>query len=508
LDERYDGNGPTEFPDVRGIAGRFTAILALVTTFVAASLYPPHSNPQEGGARTERTVTAYLPFDLPSGPTRRKVFAHYVPNFPISIDNMDGDNDYYQRQYLSPEGEGGIHASYGGLLRDRPLPRKHIDQPDWQIADFTTEIGQARSVGIDGFAIDVIKPRAQSDIVDNLLTAAARDANFDILITADVSGPLFDVSAEEFVADFSAYLASPAAYRLANGTPVLSAFAAERRPPEWWAAALGALAANLHTQIAFVPVFVKVSGNIAAYDSISYGFSAWGGRSPRGMTLSDRTPGSPGDLIRQAHLRGKIWMQAIPFQDSRPRSGTFEESLNGMTNRMAWQLANGYGAEWVQLITWNDYAESTAMAPSVAHGWRMLDLNAYDIATFKRGKPPRIVRDALYVSYRIQPVAAPPAFPETLLMRQNPDTTEPRDAIEVVSFATAPSRIDIVAGDQMTSCTAAVGRGICVAPLRPGSFTVTMTRDGAVVASTQSDVPVLSHPFIQDLQYRLVGGLR
>lgn len=491
-----------------GIPVRIAAVIALVMTLVAASLYWTHPNPQEVQARTDRVVTPHLPFDMRTGPTRRKVFAHYVPNFPLSIDNVDGANDYYQLQYLSPEGEGGIHAGYGGLLRDRPLPRGHIDQPDWQITDFTTEIDQAKSVGIDGFAIDVIKPRAQSDIVDNLLAAAARDPKFDILITADISGPLLDLSVDQFAADIAAYLAAPAAYRLADGTPVLSAFAAERRTPEWWTAVLGDLTARLHTKIAFVPIFVDVSDKIAQYDSISYGFSAWGGRSPRGMALSDHTPGSPGDLINQAHSRGKIWMQSVPFQDSRPRSGTFEESLNGMTNRMAWQLAIEKGAEWVQLITWNDYAESTAMAPSVAHGWRMLDLNAYDIATFKWGRPPRIARDALYVSYRIQPVAALPAYPETLLMRQVPDTTEPRDAIEVVSFSTAPGQIDIAAGDQLTSCSAAAGRGICVAPLRPGTFTVRMTRDGVVVASAQADIPVADHPFVQDLQYRLVGGLR
>jgi hypothetical protein len=508
LDDRCDGSGPAELTDVNGIAGRITAVLALVTAFAAASLYFTHSDPQDEETRTQRAVSAHLPFDLPAGPTRRKVFAHYVPNFPISIDNVDGEDDYYQLQYLTPEGERGIHASYGGLLRDRPLPRKHIDQPDWQAADFTTEIGQAKSVGIDGFAIDVIKPRAQSDIVDNLLAAAARATNFDILITADISGALFDLSVDEFAADISTYLAAPAAYRLVDGTPVLSAFAAERRKPEWWAAVLDALTAKLHTKIAFVPVFVDVSENIADYDSISYGFSAWGGRSPRGMALADQTRGSPGDLINQAHLRGKIWMQSVPFQDSRPRSGTFEESLNGMTNRMSWQLAIEKGAEWVQLITWNDYAESTAMAPSVAHGWRILDLNAYDIATFKSGKPPRITRDAIFVSYRIQHVAALPAYPETLLMRPVPDTTEPRDAIEVVSFATAPARIEIIADDQLTSCFAPAGRGICVAPLRLGSFAVTMTRDGVVVASALADVPVVAQPFVQDLQYRLVGGLR
>jgi hypothetical protein len=37
---------------------------------------------------------------------------------------------------------------------------------------------------------------------------------------------------------------------------------------------------------------------------------------------------------------------------------------------------------------------------------------------------------------------------------------------------------------------------------------VTMTRGGVVVASASADEPVVDPPFVQDLQYRLVGGLR
>src|ERR1700722_1064648 len=90
----------------------------------------------------------------------RKVFAHYMPNFLISIDNKDSGQDYYATQYLTVHGENGLHAAYGGYLRDRPLPRAIGDRTDWQLADLETEIGQAKSVGIDGFAVDVIVPRA------------------------------------------------------------------------------------------------------------------------------------------------------------------------------------------------------------------------------------------------------------------------------------------------------------------------------------------------------------
>lgn len=88
----------------------------------------------------------------------------------------------------------------------------------------------------------------------------------------------------------------------------------------------------------------------------------------------------------------------------------------------------------MQLITWNHYVESTAMAPSVVHGWRILDMNAYDNRLFKYGRPPRIVRDALFVSYRDQPVDARPVYPETSLMHLVPTSNN----IDVVAFATAP----------------------------------------------------------------------
>jgi hypothetical protein len=175
---------------------------------------------------------------------------------------------------------------------------------------------------------------------------------------------------------------------------------------------------------------------------------------------------------------------------------------------MAWQLADQQHAEWVQLVTWNDYSESTAMAPSVAHGWRILDMNAYDIVRFKFGRSPRILRDALYMSYRDQPVSAHPDFPEISLMHVVASSVPPRDTIEVVAFATAPSRVSVVAGMQRYSCLVPAGRGICTFPLGLGSISAEMQRDGEVVAAARSNADVTARPYVQDLQYRVVGGLR
>jgi hypothetical protein len=451
--------------------------------------------------------TPYLPFDLVQTHGPRKVFAHYMPMFPISMDNKEADKDYYATQFLTVNGESGKHAAYGGYWRDRPLPRPPSSLPDWQLADLRTEIGQAQSVGIDGFAVDILTTRATSDVVDRIQQAAAQVGNFTVLPTADMSITLGEMNPADFAAEVAPYLSAPAAFRLSDGRPVLGAWFAERKEPAWWASVLNILREKFNLTVAFVPTFCVTGDNPEKFAPFSYGFSMWGGRDPDAMTVVNAGRGSPVDLVERTHRLGKLWMQPVVFQDSRPKDAAFEEAANSQTNRQAWQIADEQHAEWVQLITWNDYAESTAMAPSVAHGWRILDMNAYDIARFKLGTSPPIVRDALYVSYRDQPVSAPTVYPESSPMKVS-ESVLPRDTIEVVAFATAPSRIAVRAGTQNYSCDVSAGRGICICPLSLGSISVEMWRDGSVVATAQSNADVTKTPYVQDLQYRVVGGLR
>jgi hypothetical protein len=58
------------------------------------------------------------PFELPAQSvlkgSAKKVFAHYFTPYPISLDDKAADADYYTRNYLTPGGEGGKHAAYGG----------------------------------------------------------------------------------------------------------------------------------------------------------------------------------------------------------------------------------------------------------------------------------------------------------------------------------------------------------------------------------------------------------
>ncbi|MCG5431657.1 hypothetical protein LV457_05040 [Mycobacterium sp. MYCO198283] len=493
---------------------KLTAACAVVALAVAGLAIAQSGSPSRPAAPSGPEASApvratpYLPFDMPALPTDRKVFAHYMPNFPISLDNKPADSDYYTTQYLRPDGEGGIHAAYGGYLRDRPLPRAPLDAADWRDRDLRTEIDQARSVGIDGFAVDIILPRTASDVPARMLAAARTFSDFTVFVTADMAGPLAQLTPAQFAAEFADYLDEPGAFRLGDGRPVLGAFYAEAQPVEWWRQALDQLRTTYRIDAAFVPTFLHADPNLEAFAPISFGFSNWGGRNPASLPTTLAGSTYPVDLIQRSRHLGKIWMQAVAYQDSRPKVGFYEEPQNGRTNRLAWQIATEQHAEWVQLLTWNDYAENTAIAPSVKHGWRLLDLNAYDIATYKYGFEPPVVRDALYVSHRTQPAAARPVYPQTKTMELVPDTTPAQDTVEVVSFATAPSQLTVSAGARQHRCQVPAGMGICSFPLATGMVSAAMWRDGRQVTAVQSPYEVVDAPYVQDLQYVVAGGLR
>ncbi|MDT5008699.1 MAG: hypothetical protein QOH57_316 [Mycobacterium sp.] len=494
---------------------RYKALIVAFALLIAIVLYVvngarervlPESQPPHHTV-VPTTITPYLPFDMPTGSSSRKVFAHYVPWFVISVDNLPADQDYYTTQLMNPNGENGVHRAYGGLMRDRPMPRPPIKDPLWRDIDVATDISQAKSVGIDGFAVDVVDPSAQDDGINRVLEQARAIGGFAIQITADMSGAAGTLNEADFARSFAPFLKAAAAQRLSDGRVVFGAFFAEHKPTSWWATALDLLRTAYGVNVAFVPTFLDAASNLDAFASVSYGLSSWGTRYPAGVNPTNTEAGSAVDVIRRAHRLGRLWMQPVAYQDNRPKQGRFEESENGVTSRSAWRIAVDENAEWVNLITWNDYAETTAFAPSAKHGWRLLDMAAWEIAVYKYGSPPEVRRETLYVSHRTQPFAARPSFPETQLMH-NTGLTPPRDTIEVESFAFAPATVVARVGDTWHLCDVPAGVGVCTFPLAPGRISVMLSRDNVATVTVTSPFEVTDTPFVQDLQYVAGGGLR
>jgi len=468
--------------------------LATVVSVTAHLLQAPRgAGSPSPGARTS-TPEAKVPKPVPG---ERKVFAHYFPPQPVSIDNAPPAEDYYARELLAVDGEGGKHATYGGYLRDRPAVREPLSG-DWRAADLRSEVADALTGGIDGFTVDILGLSGQNwdATVALMAAAAASDRPFSIVPNVDANGSAAASSPAVVAAKLAELYASPAAYRLPDGRHVLSSFKAEGKAVSWWSETIRLLAEEHDVEVAFVAVLLEASdSNLVKFAPISYALSDWGGRT---VAESELTEGLPG----KARSLGARWMAPVAVQDMRPRNGVYAEAGNTETLRAMWRRAIGDQADFVQLVTWNDYSETTAFAPSVHHGRAFLALNAHYAREFKGGAGGAVEREQLVLSHRTQFHAARPRqgirFEPTL----GGATTPPRDTVEVVALLSAPATITVTVGGTEHRSEAPAGLAAFTYPLELGEVVAVASRPGAeVVARVSSPFPVVSDPPVSDLQY-------
>ena len=445
-----------------------------------------------------------LPFAMPSEAVRNSsshmVFAHYFTPYPISEDNLDPSVDYYTRNYLNPLGEGGIHAAYGGLLRDRPMTRAPLGG-DWQLTDMEQDVRNARAAGLHGFTVDILGLSGYNwTRLNRLLQAAALvDPSFKIVLMPDATAG--DVADPNVLAASVAGIASHSSvFHLADGRLVISPFDPERKGAAWWQSWITTMRVSHGINVAFVPCFLNYWANVDAFAPFSYGFSNWGNRSPGGN-------GNLAALVNDAHARGKIWMQPVSVQDERPDQYLYTEANNTENLRMTWSAAINDGADWVQIPTWNDYSEGANIAPSEGHGWTFLDISSYYIARYTTGQYPVLQKDALYVTHREQHFATLPSFPEKLPMTLT-GSSPARNTVEVLSFLTAPATVTVTVGTQTTVYSAPAGVSAHLVPLTSGQVSAHADRNGGTVSHVVSPYTISLTPYVQDLQYHGVSSLR
>jgi Glycosyl hydrolase family 71 len=490
-----------------------SSMLTKTMAELAAGPVPGSTQPDPTSAIAPAPAAVGLPFAVPSKATLQssahKVFAHYIPSLPISLDNEPAGSDYYARNYLAPAGEGLLHVAYGGFLRDRPLGRAVLPG-DWRTQDMQSDVRQAISAGIDGFDVDILQlPTTGSRLWANTITllqaAAAVDPKFKIVLTPDMNS-VRDATVAQWASALNTLSKYPSAYRLADGRLVLAPFMAEARTPAWWKSVIDTLSASYGIRVAFVPIFLDDQKYRATFASISYGMSNWGARNPASNNADVTYSTSPIGRANAVQGMGKIWMQPVSVQDERPSSGSFEEAENTQNLRNTWKIALDSGADWVNLTTWNDYSEGSAFAPSQKHGWTYLDINAYYLAQFKTGTAPKITRDAVYLTHRTQAAAARVTGPESMLMRLAAGSPA-RDTVEALTFLTAPATVNITVGSKVASCPVDAGVDTCTVPLGTGSVKAVVVRSGVAVATDNDPYPVTATPYAQDLQYVASGSM-
>lgn len=466
-----------------------------------------------GGSSPDAGATPCWPFDQPALATLRasshKVFAHYFSPFPLSIDNQPPDKDYYAVNYLSPAGEGDKWSFCGGFIRERPLPvEPGAEGSDWVGRNFDIEVRRAVTMGLDGFTFDILTTNGVLwDRLKELLDSAQRvDGGFKIALMPDMYSTFHGTDAEaraQFVSAIKEVASHPAVYRLTDGRLVISPFATDARTPDWWVSVIDELK-SAGIEVALVALYVSPWGNntkdLKAKVPSLYGTSSWGPRSLEGGL------GMKGSA-KDAHDLGVLWMAPVAPQDSRPKDLIFTEATNSAAFRALWESAIDGGADWVQLITWNDYSEDSEISPSSQIHGAFYDLSAYYATWFKTGSPPKIVRDALYYFHRAQSMSAAPDLTKQKKAYEAVNGTTAVDDIELVAMLTAPGTLEIAIGGKTQKKDVGAGMQTFQVPLEEGTPTFRLVRGGATVTEVTSSSPISNTIVYQDPLYHAGGSM-
>jgi Glycosyl hydrolase family 71 len=468
---------------------------------------PPAAAPASSLVTSTNNMDACLPLTMPSADevfaSQKKVFAHYFPALPVSLDNAPPATDYYNTQYLTKNGESGKWLNEGGYLRQRPLGISPNSASNWQLLNMEDEVRAAIARGITGFTFDAMSggEATEADSPLHLLLTAAQavDSRFKILVMPDLTALGSDSNAVVQIIAFAA--TSPAAYRLSDGRLVVSAFDASVNSAAWWQSVIKQLNSK-GINVAFVPTFLGWRANAGNFASISYGFGDWGTATP---TNADAMQGEP--AIAHASY-GKIFMTPVDPQQYRPKDFQYWEAGNSAAFRSAWVSSIQGDADWVQLVTWNDFSESSEVSPytdttlSRAIGTGFYDLNGYYAAWYLTGQQPQISHDVLYYFYRREPSSASApgqSRPNALV------TGAAEDDIELLAFLTAPAELKITIGGVTQSQNAPAGVVSFKVKSQPGVPLFTLSRNGSDVFSFNGGVQIYGvsglPSGVQDLTY-------
>jgi glucan endo-1,3-alpha-glucosidase len=322
---------------------------------------------------TSPTPTTAAPGPSPGTSTGKKVFAHYMVGFAYPSDQ----------------------------------------------SFFDGQIKKAKAAGIDGFAMNVGIDDWQPDRVAKALAAAQNNGDFTMFISLDMSSLTFN---NGVLSRFN-FAATHPNYFKVNGRPFYSTFAGENQDSFWagWKAATG-----------FNPYFCPSWPNYGTSNLLQshpvadciFTWNAWpAGNSGPGAhfdTTGDR------NLLASAKATGKTYMAPLaPWFYTRVWGQGWNKNWIYGSERLLpqrWQQIVALQPDFVQVITWNDYSESSYVntissdlptdmggisaminSPQPMHHDAWLELSKHYIQWYKNNARPTVTNDQFYWWYRIHP---------------------------------------------------------------------------------------------------------
>lgn len=369
----------------------------------------------------------------------------------------------WQNSYLSPTGENGKHAAYGGYVRDMP-------------AGFTAawQVEQARAFGVDGFFVDLVSPdlaapkrtgeHSHAQAVRDLLAAAS---DFKIVPMIDANGTgMKAATPAQIAAGLVRFFDRPSTWTT-DGKPVVGAFKAEGWTPQRWTDLLAALKTAGY-DVLLVAALNEILD--APKYPMFYGVGQWSpGADPAVLA------GAPKGLAETVQ-RGQVPVVPVLPSNARfyPNPGLYDEHRGTAALRESLRRINDAGEVIVQAVTANDYAEGSAIEPSALHGAAYAAYTRYRIDCWQAGRELPILAPAVFLSHRPQLLTAAITGPQTRTATQWPrgSITRSVDEIEVLTLLPEAALVTVQNGPSTVTYTAPAGEHAHYIPALAGTVSV------------------------------------
>lgn len=288
----------------------------------------------------------------------------------------------------------GDQTGYCGWLdpiyTDKPV-NHYVSNDPTAIAQ---QIEQAQSAGIDGFLVSAFDDPnfIQEEGLDNLIRIA-NDRNFSVGIFMedwDSSNLETGIFSRERISNwlawfFETYGDQPSVLRAA-GKPVIFVYQLGNVPLSFWQSILTDLESNGHYGLFLAPGYNPSS--LAVFDGIfEYGVVESLNYSDVYKSIETAVENYP--ILDPTH-KDKIWVASVmPGFDNTPLvkyegwQYNFTDRVNGEFYRRTWEAALKSGADWVMIITWNEYQENTHIEPSEQYGDLYLQITSEYVLQWK-----------------------------------------------------------------------------------------------------------------------------
>ena len=405
------------------------------------------------------------------------------------------------------------------------------------VAEYKAEIKMARSMGIDGFGLDMMQSNDEYEKDAAAMYEAARSVSPDFKLFFEFDNGDAAKHKVDYAELIRTYANHPNQMKV-DGRPLVCAYAADYAADsadasvKWWVDTVIQPLAKDGIKIHFVPTTFGRFGlpkyswisreatdlEIAGWGDVEQGESVW-------MIQLSPIGGGIATLENYAsalHAKKQTWMSTVsthywvasansipgwcwsPGQASPPAcpNGTYFEHAGGMGLAAQWaSVIDVQHPDWVIMLTWNDYNESymepvddyrkypngTAQAPL---GWYkpqagMDELNRYYIQWYKTGKEPRITRDGLFYAYRTTPTDAKASLDTRAPVRAGNGPIE--DVIYVTTALTAPAELRVISGGVESRTPVAAGIAHTKTPFHVGAQSFSIWRGGIRIVTTDGE---------------------